>query len=320
MGTPATKLNTMDLHSLRVFLEAARALNFTEAGRTLGLSQPAVSMQIRSLEDYLGVTLFERSPKGISLTRAGAGLVPRAERIISMVIDTEESIHAATTEVSGELVIGCSATSAKYLVPHIVARFRELYPDVQVSIPVITRGEMMEYVDSGALDIGVSSMRVPDYDVNYQHFFDDHFVLVAPASHPWAHRENVEAHELFGEQFICREPESACRFVVGSGLAPLGLDMADLEIVMQIGSAEALAMAVEHGIGLAFVSVLAAMPRIALGRLAAINVAGVDLVNPVEIVTSNQRAASPAQTRFLEFVNQPQNRTMLQKMAEGGMV
>ncbi len=310
-------MEPMDIHALRVFVEAAHLLSFSEAARSLNLSQPAVSMQMRSLEDYLDAPLFERSPQGISLTRAGQALLPHAEEILEKIADAEESVRATVSRIAGDLVIGCSATAGKYIVPHMVARFQRLYPEVRVSIPVISRHDMIEGVIGGALDLGVTSLRVPGAEVQYREFFTDRLALIVPAAHPWAARGAVEATELASERFICREPESACRTVVGSGLARLGVDMADLDIVMQVGSAEALAMAVEHGIGLAFVSVLAAVPRVALGRLAIVQVNELELCNPIELVTANNRPASAALLRFLDFVAQSTNRSLMQLIAEG---
>jgi DNA-binding transcriptional LysR family regulator len=310
-------MDILDIQSLRIFLEAARTLNFTEAGRLLGLSQPAVSMQIRSLEEHLQVQLFERNPRGLLLTRAGQALVPRAEQIINLVVSTEQNIRVPEGELAGDLAIGCSSTAGQYLLPHVVAQFRRRYPRVNVTIPVVGRSVLMERVASGEYDMGMTSLRVAGFDVDYHSFVTDHLALIAPASHPWARRESIRAEELCGEPFICRVPDSACRQIVTAGLEQVGLSVSDLDIVMEVGSAEALAMAVEHGIGLAFLSMLAAVPRISLGRLATVQVEGLDLRNPVEIVTPRNRAPSPVVTRFVEFVNQPPIRARMQALAEG---
>jgi DNA-binding transcriptional LysR family regulator len=122
------------------------------------------------------------------------------------------------------------------------------------------------------------------------------------------------------EQFICREPTSACRVTVREGLARLGVDVDDLQIEMEIGTPEALAMAVEYGIGISFVSLLAAMPRLTLGRLAIVDVEGLDLRNPIEFVHNGSHAALPVQMEFMKFVNQAQNRPFIDMLAEGQMV
>lgn len=307
----------LDIHALRVFLEAARTENFTEAGRILNLTQPAVSMQIRSLENYLQVELFERDGRSIRLTKAGQALVPRAQQIVQLAINAEETIRASNTHVAGNLTIGCSTASGKYILPHLVARFQTLYPEVRVSIPVVTPERVIEGVVSGEYDLGVVSRHAPGIDLNYTPFFTDRLVLIVSTGHEWARRGRIEAWELAGERFVCREPNADCRLMVAEGLTRLGVDLSRLNIVMEVGNPEALAMAVEHGIGVSFVSLLAANPRLMLGRLAVIEVEGLDLRSEVEFISCCSRVASPVQSHFLEFIQQPDNNLLVSMLAEG---
>ncbi len=313
-------MDGLDLPALRIFLEAGKVLNFTEAARTLNLSQPAVSMQIKALEDYLQVDLFKRNAPGLRLTSAGQALMPLAEQIVSLTITAENMIRATASDVIGDLVIACSATAGKYVLPHLLARFKQLYPDVSIAIRIVDRTTMLEGITTGAYDLGVASLRVPGDDLCYTPFFTDHLSLIAAATHPWARRDLVQPSELLTEEFICREPDSACRSVVARGLEPLGVDIRDFRIVMEVGSAEALAMAVEHGMGIGFASLLAAVPRLALGHLVLIHVEGLTLQNPIELVTSRARATPLPQMKFMEFLAQKQNHTLVQLLAEGHMV
>lgn len=307
----------LDIHALQVFLEAARTENFTEAGRSLSLTQPAVSMQIRSLENYLQTTLFERDGRSIRLTKAGQALIPMAQQIVQLAISAEENIRAANGKVIGNLAIGCSTASGKYLLPQVLASFQRLYPEVKVSIPVVSRAQVLERVASGEYDLGVTSMRVTGPDVGYAPFFTDRLALVVPASHPWARRGVIQPHELPGERFICREPESACRIAVNRELAALGVEEDRLNVMMEVGSPEALAMAVEQGIGVSFISLLAATPRLTLGRLALVEVEGLAVSTTVEFVYACSRPASPVRLKFFDFVSQPQNRSLIDMLAEG---
>ncbi len=307
----------LDIHALRVFLEAAKTENFTEAGRLLNLTQPAVSMQIRSLENYLQVELFERDGRNIRLTKPGQALVPMAQQIVQLAINAEESIRGATGRVVGNLVIGCSTASGKYILPYLVAGFQRLYPDVRVQIPVVSRDLVMERVSSGEYDLGVTSLRVPGFDVGYSKFFTDRLVLITCGAHPWVRRGTIQPQELLSERFICREPESACCMTVRQGLAGLGIDVDQMDVVMEVGNPEALAMAVEYGIGVSFISLLAAVPRLNLGRLAIVEVEGLNLSNTIEFVYSCSRPASPVRLKFLDFVNQPQNQTLIEMLANG---
>lgn len=310
----------LDIHGLRVFLEAARTENFTEAAQVLNITQPAVSMQIRSLEEYLQVSLFERSGRHIQLTRAGQALIPLAQQVIQVAINAEEAVRASQGKVIGDLVIGCSTASGKYILPHLLARFKRTYPDVRISIMVVNRRDAMDGVCSGSYDLADTDLRLSEYDVEYLDFFTDHLSLIVPVSHPWSRRDSIRPDELFTEQFICREPEAACRKIVGEALARLGLDMNNLQIVMEIGSAEAQAMAVEHGMGVAFVSLAPAMPRVALGRLATVRVEGMELLSPIEFVRCPGRPSSAVRTRFLEFVNNPQTRSQIEMLTKGLVV
>jgi DNA-binding transcriptional LysR family regulator len=272
------------------------------------------------VEEHLQVKLFERNSQGTQLTKAGERLTSRARQIIDLVVETEESLRIEAGDVAGELVIGSSATVGKYILPQVVAQFQRRYPHVMVSIPIVPRQAMMEHVVGGQFDLGVTSLRDPRYGVDYSDLVNDHLALVAPASHPWAKRDAIEPHELYGEQFICREPESACRYVVSEGLGKVGLDMTDLEIVMEVGSAEALAMAVMHGIGLAFVSRLAALPYVALGRLAWVKIDDIELQNTIELVSAQGRSASAARSHFEAFLCQPHVQTQMQAIASGQLV
>ena len=196
-------------------------------------------------------------------------------------------------------------------------------------------GQALALFAKVAEPVGIlSTISKPDFEVVYQgegqnepktpvaEVFPraDHLALIAPVTHPWARRDVVRPQELLNEAFICRESGSSCRYIVSAALAEIGVSLDELRIVMQVGSAEALAMGVEHGIGMSFVSMLAAVSRVALGRLSIINVEGLTLQSPVEMVVSRSRAASTALTKFLEFVDQPRNRRMLQMLAEGRMV
>lgn len=307
----------LDLQAVRAFRETARTLSFSQAAEVLQVSQPAISMKIQGLEKHLGVSLFDRGPGGTSLTRHGETFLPLADRLLRMAAAAEESVQASYSEISGRLTVGCSSTAGKYVLPELVAGFLRSFPEVDVKIHVLPRNDMLEGVVNGSIDLGVTSLRSSNHDVAYSPLFTDHLSLIVPSNHPWARDGTVQATALVGERFICREPESACREIVNSALRPTGVSLSDLQIVMEVGSAEALALAVERGIGFAFVSILAALPRVNLGRLAFIEIEEVRLVNCIELATCPTRPASPAAGSFLTYVQRPRNRTLLDSLAEG---
>ncbi|GAB4478892.1 MAG: LysR family transcriptional regulator [Anaerolineae bacterium] len=309
----------LDNHALRVFLEAARTENFTEAARILNLSQPAVSMQIKSLEDYLQVRLFEREGRRIRLTKVGQELLPMAREIVALSVSAEETIRASTGKVVGNLTIGCGAPAAKYILPHLVSRFQRTYPNVRVNIPMVAEEEVAEGLMRGTYDLGVCYS--PEINgLVYTDFFIDHLALVVPTTHPWAQKGVIEPAQLFDEHFICHSQDSPCRRAVGESMARLGLDMGHLQLVMEIDSPEALAMSVEYGIGLSFVSIVTVAPRLPLGRLAIVRVEGMQVSMPVYLAHYPARPASPVQARFTEFMQHPQTRALIAAHAQGHMV
>ncbi len=310
-------MSMMDVRSLEVFVVAAQHLNFTEAGRALGVTQPAVSQQIRSLEDYLGVELFKRSQVGLNLTTAGEILLPLAQEILIKLRQVEATVRSTEGSLMGDLLIGVSATVGAYILPHIVARFRALHPDIHVLTSLVEREALYQGIASGAFDLGITDLRLERHSAQYQPLFTDRLVLVTPVNHPWVGRPRVSAHELLSEAFICRESASACRAAVSATLAEYGIGVNQLQIVMEVPNADALAMAVEHGVGLSFISQLTAMPRVKLGRLAIVQMEDFQLKNDVEIVCHAERTTSPVGQAFCEFVRSEEIQNLLEALAIG---
>lgn len=309
----------LDVHALHVFYEAARAGSFTAAARVLNMSQPAVSMQIKSLEDYLQVKLFEREGRYQRPTKVGQSLISYAQQIIELTNSAEERIREAEGQVVGNLTIGASAPSALHILPHLVARFQMLYPGVQVTMPTVSKDELQEHVMRGEYDFGVVGAVTTCDNVSCMPFFQDHIVLAVPSGHPFAQKATISPHDLLNERFICQGPESGCRKAVSDALESYGVDVTQLDISMSMGSPEAIVMAVEHGLGMSFISVLNAAPRLPLGRLAIVEVEGLSLYTQVYLSYSQFYLTNPVQTKFRDFLRHPQTRSLI-NMLTGGLL
>ncbi len=305
----------LDVYELNIFLVAAETENFSEAARHLNLTQPAVSMQIRSLERKLGVDLFYRAGRTLALTEPGKALMSMARDMVNHAIQIEEEIESLKGEVVGHLKIGCSTATGKYFLPHLVARFRRRYPAVQMTIFNHGRELVLEELSEGAVQLGVVSAPPAGRDVAYRHFFTDHVVLIVPTNHAWARRDIVAVEELRGADFILRDSMSGTREEVEEALQQVGLRLADLNVVMEIGNSEAISMAVEEGIGAAFVSRTVAKRGIELGKIKEVTVAGLSLKRDVYIAHSLRYPATRAQTEFWNFVQEPDNETLLELAA-----
>ena len=301
----------LDVYEMKVFLVAAETENFSEAARQLSLTQPAVSMQIRSLEKKLGVDLFYRAGRSLSLTEQGKVLMSMARDMVNHAIQIEEEIESLKGEVVGHLKIGCSTATGKYFLPHLAARFRRCFPAVQMTIYNHGREVVINELCEGAVQLIVVSAPPACKDVEYRHFFTDHVVLIVPVDHPWAERDSIAVEELRGANFILRDHQSGTREEVEQVLTEVGLSVSDLNVVMEIGNSEAISMAVEEGMGAAFVSRTVARRGIELGRIREVAVAEESIKREVFIAHSQRYPATRAQTEFWNFIQKPENETLL---------
>jgi len=304
----------LNVYELNIFLTAAETENFSKAARRLNLTQPAVSMQIRALEKKLDVSLFHRIGRTLTLTERGRALMPLARDMVNRAIQIEEEIESLKGEVVGHLKIGCSTATGKYILPHLVARFRRRHPKVQISIYNHSRDTVSRELCEGLIQVAVLSFEPDCKDAAYRHFFTDHVVLIVPASHSWAERAVIAPEELRNVNFIMRDKESGTRQEVETALQQVGLTVNDLNVVMEIGNSEAISMAVEEEIGVSFVSRSVARRGIELGKIKEVSVTGFSLQREVFIAHSHRHPATRAQAEFWEFVQEPENE-MLRKLA-----
>jgi DNA-binding transcriptional LysR family regulator len=294
----------LNLSEMQVFAVAAETENFSEAARRLHLSQPAVSQQIRSMERCLSVQLFRRSGRGVALTDAGETLLPMARELLDLSHRIEGMMRSLEERVVGQLVIGCTTTAGKYVLPFVSAAFCQQYPSVRVTIEMCNRASVVDPLLAQEVHLGVSSTKVVHRDMECQPFFTDHVILVVPADHPFTHRSSVRPVELLNQPFILREQDSSTQRMVQEGLAEHGVKMDQLDVVMVVGNAEAIEMAVEHGLGLAFISRLAARHGLELNRIVEVPVEGLSLERPLYAVRNSRCAKTPAQTSFWDFIQE----------------
>jgi DNA-binding transcriptional LysR family regulator len=292
----------VNLHELDVFLAVIEEGNFSEAGRRLHLSQPAVSQSIRGLEQRVGAALFVRQGRQVRLTEAGQTLEPMARELLGVARRLEETMSALEGTVAGEITVGCSTASGKYLLPRLIARFRRDYPDVRVNVQVTSREGVLRGLLDGHLALGVSSKRLDHPDLAVQHFFDDDIALIVPAGHRWARFRQIYPDDLLDEPIILREEGAGTREVLEEALAERGISRDMLNVAMVLGNAEAIEVAVEEGLGVAFISRLAAAHGVALGRVVEVAVEGLELTRPITMAYNRRFPLTRAQAALWDFV------------------
>ncbi|MCL4561121.1 MAG: LysR family transcriptional regulator [Chloroflexi bacterium] len=291
----------IELGELRVFIAAAEERSFSKAATRLNLSQSAVSQNIQALEKSFGVELFIRHGRSVWLSEAGQALLPLARDVMGTSRLMEEAMNNIQGQVAGQLSIGCSTTSGKYLLPNLVASFRREYPLVHVQINILTREEVVDRIMDGRLSLGVVSKRIDHHDIEHQPLFEDQVILIVPPDHCWGTYGKALPADLIDQPLIMREDNAGSSEVLYEGLAKHGIIPSMLNPVLEIGNSEAIEMAVEEGIGIAFVSELAAARGLALGRVKKVDVEGLELHRTIYITRNIQYPLSRAQDRFWAF-------------------
>jgi DNA-binding transcriptional LysR family regulator len=301
----------LNFSDLVVFLEAAECASFSEAGRNLHLSQPAISQKIDNLQKYFGTKLFIRVGRTMRLTEAGQALKPMAKELLSVARRLEESMVSLQGEVVGEMTIGCSTASGKYLLPGLIASFRQEYPMVRINVSVTSRASVMQKLLAGDVALGISSKQIDHPDLKYEDLFTDDVILIAPADHPWSDYPVIYPDDLLDEPIILREDLAGTREVLFDSLRQQDIYPEMLNVVMELGNAEAIEMAVGEGIGVAFVSRLAAARGLDLGHVVEVHVDGMELRRSIYIVRNSQIPPTRAQIEFWDFVQTEEARTKL---------
>jgi DNA-binding transcriptional LysR family regulator len=261
---------------IRVFRAVAQHLNFSRAAEELLLTQPAITQQIKALEDEFGVPLFDRGGGHIALTAGGKALLPFAERMKELSDEAFAAVAEAFGQYAGELALGASQTIGQYLLPTFVAAFQRTNPKVRVTARSGNTDEMLEALLAREIQLALIEGPEKRKDLHIEPFMEDHMVLVVPATHGWANHD-IKVEDLKSEPLLMREFGSGSRRVVEQALSKAGVKTKDLTISMELDSTEGLLSAVEAGLGITFVSRWAVRNQLSLGTLKIARVQGLKL-------------------------------------------
>ena len=301
----------LDIHEMQIFLAAAETGSFSEAGRRLQVSQPAISMQIRALEKRLNVELFHRSGRHITLSEIGHALVPLARDLVNHSTHVSEAIASLKGQITGTLKLACSTTAGKYILPRIIAGFVDEYPLVQVTCQVGSRGSAVAMLQDKEAQIAITSLREPSRELHYCQFMTDSVVLIASPDHMWAKNGGVHPDDLHEGRFIHRELNSGTQQTLIQELTRHDMSIHDLSAVMVLGNSEAISMAVAERIGVAFISRCAAGSMIESGRVVEVPVHGLEMSQQLYMVRLVNSMLPSAPSAFWDYVYAPENRDLL---------
>lgn len=290
----------LSTHQLHVFLVAAETLNFTQAAQRLQMTQPSVSQHIQALEEHFGLQLFVRSGRSIELTDAGMALIPLAREMVYLSIHLEEAMATLKGGVHGHLVVGCSTSTGRYILPKLLADFHRQYPYVRVTCQVISQELALQLLAEGKIHIALASNPPFCQDTAFRKFSKERIILITHPDHPWALRDNIEPFELQNADYILPEEGSEIHAAVGEALAIAGVSIYHFKTLISLGSLEAIALSVQEGLGVGFVPELV-VTRLVEDKVIPVKVRGLEITQDVYIGYNTRRPATAAQEAFWQF-------------------
>ncbi len=286
---------------LKVFRTVAEKLNFTNAAEVLFLTQPAVTLQIKTLEEDLGVKLFDRAGGKVKLTEAGEVLLDYAARITDLYNEAETAVGVLIGEERGKLSIGASTTIAQYVLPALLGEFLVYHPRVELSMIGANTENIVNALNEKRITLGLVEGPVGRNDLKTARFIEDEIVAVIAADHKLAKNSKINFKQLAELPQIWREQGSGTRRVVEDALKHAKLKLRDFKIAMELDSTEAIKSAVEANLGIGFVSRWALSREIELGSLKIINIEKLQIKRQFNFVYPRTPQLERTAESFLRF-------------------
>ena len=289
----------LNLHYLAVFHAVAEERSVSRGAERLGVSQPAVSKQLKLLERSIGAALFDRTPRGVTPTAAGELLAGYARRLFALAGDAEQALTELDGLLRGSISVGASTTVGVYLLPDVFVRMRQEFPGITGRMEIAASEALQARLIAGSIDLAVTDGQIGDGAFDKQVLLQEEMIAIAPPGHPLSKRRAVPVAELCRASFVVRETGSGTQSLVERFLARRGLSVT---AAMTLGSSEAIKRAVSAGVGVAVVSRMAAAGEIAAGTLVDLKVPDLKLRRPVYLVRLRHRGASRAVAAFVRLL------------------
>jgi DNA-binding transcriptional LysR family regulator len=291
----------MDTRQLAAFCAVVERKSFSQAAERLGVTQPAVSLQIRSLEQRLGRRLLDRSGRRVEPTEAGLRLYASAQRVLAAEESLLEELDADEDGVvSGTLELGASTGPGGTVVPVLLCELQQQHPGLRVRLSVSDTQTVVDRVADRELELGIVGAGRKHRGVVFDPFFEDEVVLACPAGHRFAGK-TITLDQLRGEPLIVMQEGAGVRQVIEDELRKAGARLRDLDVRLELGLQESVRSAVLAGYGISFISRLAIEADLAAGQIATARVRGLDPVREIFVARAAGRSETRASRAFLEF-------------------
>ncbi len=291
----------MDTRQLAAFCAVVDRRSFSQAAERLGVTQPAVSLQVRSLEKRLGTQLLDRSGRRVEPTEAGWRLYRGAQKLLALEEQIESDVAATVEgELRGNLVLGASTGPAAIVVPLLLGEFQRENPGVHVSLTVSDTHTVVERVAARELELGIVGASRRHRGVRFEPFFSDEVILACPPGHRFAGR-TVTLDELRDEPLILMQEGAGVRQIVEDALRRRGVRLRDLDVRLELGLQESVRRAVQAGYGVTFISRTAVESEVEAGTLTEARVQGLEATREISLASAAGRSRSRVADAFIEF-------------------
>ncbi|MDR2492414.1 MAG: LysR family transcriptional regulator [Coriobacteriales bacterium] len=288
----------------RVFKEVADTSNITLASKRLHMSQPSISIQIKNLEREIGAELFDRTNKGVTLTQAGWIFYQHVCQIMQIMQEAQEKIDELSVHQRGIINMGATLTIGEYILPLIIGNFCEAHSEIDFNAKIANTQVMVQEILEKRLHIALVEGPVPDdKDLVVENFWHDELAVVVPSGHPWAEQPVVDFDELANEKIILREKGSGTRRVMELALEDCGFDPDKLNVVMELGSTQAIKQAVMSHQGVTIISALTVRHESKFGLLKCLRIKECQLTRPLNVLTHARSHQSLEEQYFLSFMH-----------------
>jgi DNA-binding transcriptional LysR family regulator len=293
----------MDTRQLAAFCTVVEKSSFSQAAEKLGVTQPAVSLQVRALEERLGQTLFDRSGRRVEPTEAGLRLYRSAQRMLALEEQLYDEVAAESGELQGTLAIGAAAGPGAHLVPLLLCEFQSDHSELHVALSIWDTQTVSEKVAQRELELGVVGALRRNRSLEFEPLVRDEIVLAVPPGHPAA-GGTLTVDDLREQTVIAMQEGAGVRQVVDEELRRAGLRLRELEPRLELGLQESVKSAVAGGFGVTFISRTAIEGELAAGTLAMARVAGLEPARQIYVVRAKGRPPTRAAAAFLEFARE----------------
>ena len=304
-------MKNLTLRQIRIFISAAKHASFSRAAEELHITAPAVSLQIKEMEEDIGVSLFTRENRKVELTSAGEYFLLYARRLSSTLNEANTMMERFRGTQFRHLKIGVVST-AKYFIPHMLLEFKKDFPNLRIKIEVRNRQQLVELLRGSEIDIAIMGLPPKEIDTRVEPFANHPHVFVASPSNPLVGKTNIAPDALIKHEMISREPGSGTRLIMEKffaehHIAPI--------VSMEMSSNETIKQAVMANLGVSFVSLHTVGDEIASGKIAILDIQDTPIIRTWHVVALNKRNASQAAEAFRYFMLEKGGEVLNEKFA-----